>query len=292
MVPTRLPGMSLEGRSADAASAHELSALQVENVSVSFGEMRALDGVSFSVDPGQISALIGPNGAGKTTMFNVIAGVIVPANGRVLLRGEVLTGRTVHDIATAGLRRTFQNSRLLLDMSVLDNVLVGLYSQFTYGWFRSMVRTPTVRRAEAALHAVGMDALAEFGLQDRAHHLAGSLPQGERRLLEIARNVASHPSMLLLDEPAAGLNESETARLGESLQHIRSRGVTVLLVEHDMSLVMEHAHHIVVLSHGKLLSQGTAREIQRDPRVVEAYLGSSREVSTAEEKEEADAHGA
>lgn len=248
--------------------------LALNRVSFAFGGLMALHEVSFGVLPGTVKAVIGPNGAGKTTLFNLISGFLIPHAGRILYRGEDIQGQPPHAVAARGIARTFQLVQLFDHMSVLENVMVGRHRLTQAGFFGGMLRLPAMRREEAAIREAAWQALEFVGLADRAHQLAGVLPLGLKRLLEIARALASEPQLLLLDEPASGLDQVETERLGEMILTLRDRGLTILLVEHDMSLTMEVAEEIVVLNYGRLLAEGPPRAIQKHPEVIAAYLGS------------------
>jgi branched-chain amino acid transport system ATP-binding protein len=247
--------------------------LDLEAMTRNFGGLRAVAGVSFGVRAGEISALIGPNGAGKTTLFNLVSGFLRPHGGRVRLAGEDITARAPQHIAARGLVRTFQRVHLFADMTALENVLVGLHLHTRGGLAAALLRPPATRAQSARARAAADALLARVGLAARGHDVAGTLAFGEQRLLEIARALAARPRLLLLDEPAAGLNPAETERLGTLLRDIRDEGVTVLFVEHDMNLVMGIADTVVVLDFGEKIAEGTPDEIQRHPRVLEAYLG-------------------
>jgi len=248
--------------------------LKVESVSKSFGGIQALYEVSFQVEPGAIHAVIGPNGAGKTTLFNCITGAYVPSGGRILLDGEAIQGRPVHKLVERGIARTFQNVALFESMTVLENVLVGQHVRTRCGFLGAVFQWPGVRREEREARESAMELLRFTGLEDRARLRSGDLPLGWQRFLEIARALAARPRLLLLDEPAAGLNGAETEQLADLMERIRQRDVTLLLVEHDMSLTMEVSDRILVLDQGKKLAEGTPREIQSDEAVMAAYLGT------------------
>ncbi|SHF90665.1 amino acid/amide ABC transporter ATP-binding protein 1, HAAT family [Desulfacinum infernum DSM 9756] len=247
--------------------------LNIENVSKAFGGVQALYRVHFQVREGHIQAVIGPNGAGKTTLFNVITGVYAPDEGRIVLDGTEIHGRPMHELVARGIARTFQNVELFPSMTVLENVLVGRHVRTRCGLVGAMARWPWVGREERQSREAAMDLLRFVGLEEAAHKMSGDLPFGWQRLVEIARALASEPRLLLLDEPAAGLNAVETEALADLIQQIRSRGITVVLVEHDMNLTMDISDRIVVLDRGRKLAEGTPREIQSDEAVMEAYLG-------------------
>jgi branched-chain amino acid transport system ATP-binding protein len=250
-----------------------MSMLRVESVTKQFGGLVALSDVTFSLYEGQIKALIGPNGAGKTTLFNLVSAVEAPTRGRILFEGAELPRRTPDRACRAGIGRTFQHSKLFDDMSVLDNVKVGRHTKSKAGLMSGFFVTPRHRREERAITEASMDALRRAGLEEHADVEAGALPLGERHLLEIARALATEPRLLLLDEPAAGLNNEETDRLAESVRRIRDQGVTILLVEHDMGFVMNISDEVVVLDYGKKIAEGPPLMIQKDEQVIRAYLG-------------------
>jgi len=243
-------------------------------VTLSFGGLAALTELSFAVPRGIVKAVIGTNGAGKTTLFNLITGFLTPDRGQIIFRGEAIQGRPAYAVAMRGIARTFQLVQLFDHMTVLENVMVGRHRLTRAGLFGGILRLPAMRREEAAIEARAWEALEFVGLAGRAHQPAGFLPLGLKRLLEIARALASEPRLLLLDEPASGLDQIESDRLGEMILALRSQGLTILLVEHDMSLTMEVAEEIVVLNYGQLLAEGPPRAIQKHPEVIAAYLGS------------------
>jgi branched-chain amino acid transport system ATP-binding protein len=250
-----------------------MALLSLQDVGISFGGLRAVKQVSFQIQPGQIKALIGPNGAGKTTLFNLITGMLRPDQGVISFLDQPIQGLPPFQIAARGISRTFQIVQLFGHMTVLENVMVGRHLRSRAGLLAAALRLPWTRREEAEIRARSLEWLQFVGLADRAADYAANLPLGHQRLLEIARALATEPKLLLLDEPAAGLDIAETERLKDFIFAIRERGITVLLVEHDMSLTMEVADEIVVLDHGELLAEGTPREIQRHPAVIAAYLG-------------------
>jgi branched-chain amino acid transport system ATP-binding protein len=247
--------------------------LKVVDVSKCFGGVKALSNVSFDLTEGLIRGMIGPNGAGKTTLFNIITGHYVPDAGKIYFKGREIQGQKVHHLVETGIARTFQNVELFSSMSVLENVMVGQFVRTTCGFLGAIFRGPSAKREEEHAKMQAMEILSFLGIDHLANHRSGDLPFGWQRLLEIARALASSPKLLLLDEPAAGLNATETRQLGELLMKIRQKGVTLLLVEHDMSLTMEISDRIVVLDQGKLLAEGTPREVQSDKAVMAAYLG-------------------
>jgi branched-chain amino acid transport system ATP-binding protein len=249
--------------------------LEVSSLSKAFGGLQVLYDISFSVTRGTIHAVIGPNGAGKTTFFNLATGVYSPDSGRILFEKREIQGRRVHELVARGIARTFQNVELFESLSVLENVLVGQYVRTRCGVWGALGRWPWVRREEREARERAMALLEFVGLQDKAEQRSSDLPFGWQRLLEIARALAAQPLLLLLDEPAAGLNAVETQLLGELIQQIKAQGITVLLVEHDMSLTMEISDRLLVLDQGKKLAEGTAKEIQSNEKVMAAYLGKS-----------------
>ncbi len=246
--------------------------LRADELSRSFGGVQALKQVSFAFVEGQIGALIGPNGAGKTTLFDILTGFLPPTSGSVQFRGQPLNGLSCQQIAGLGIARTFQNLQLFTNMTVLENVMVGCHGRGRGGLLAAALKWPA-RREEAWIRATALEMLKRVGLAGQAETPADALPFGQKRLLEIARALAMKPSLLLLDEPAAGLNRVESATLVELIRRIRAGGTSVVLVEHDMETVMELAEHIVVLDFGRKIAEGSPGEISLDERVIAAYLG-------------------
>jgi len=251
--------------------------LSVQSVSKRFGGLDALKEVTFGVYRDQIKALIGPNGAGKTTLFNIVSGSYRPTEGRVQFAGVDVAGKAPHRICRMGIGRTFQHSLVFADMTVLENVAVGRYSRTRAGLISAALTLPRHRNEEAETFKAAHEALRRVGLDHLAGEPAENLPMGERHLLEIARALASGPQLLLLDEPAAGLNDDETRRLADTVRKIRDEGVTVLLVEHDMTFVMEISDEVVVLDYGRKIAEGPPLMIQNNEEVIRAYLGEELE---------------
>ncbi len=247
--------------------------LEVAGVRRRFGGLQALDRVSFSVVPGQIKAIIGPNGAGKTTLFNIISGIIAPDAGDIRFAGIPIAGLPPSRVAALGVSRTFQTPSLFSHMSVLDNVMVGRHARTRQGFLASALRLPAQRREEHAIRESALRHLTDVGLADLADRPVGSLAFGQRRMVELARALATEPRLLLLDEPASGLNTRESDDLATLIRRIRDRGVTVLLVEHDMSLVMDISDSILVLHFGTPIAEGPPAAVRNDERVVSVYLG-------------------
>ncbi len=248
--------------------------LETKNLGISFGGLRAVNAFDISVEKGQLYGLIGPNGAGKTTIFNLLTGVYQPDEGAILLDGMNLTGKKTIDICKAGIARTFQNIRLFGDMSVLDNVKVGLHNHYPYSTFEGILRLPRFYKVEREMNEKAMELLKVFGLEEYADYKAENLPYGQQRKLEIARAMATEPKLLLLDEPAAGMNPNETKELMDTIRFVRDHfDMTILLIEHDMKLVSGICEKLTVLNFGEVLAQGDTQDVLNNPEVITAYLG-------------------
>lgn len=247
--------------------------LEIRSLSRSFGGLKAVNDVSFTVQAGSIKSVIGPNGAGKTTLFNLISGMLPSDSGAVRKNGEEITRLQPHRITALGICRTFQTTKLFSRMTVLENVMVGRHPRTKAGFLSGVLNLPWTWKEEREIRERSFELLDSLGLTDTAEDLASNLPFGKQRRLEIARALATEPSLLLLDEPAAGLNIYETREMADLVLKIRKWGITVLLVEHDMSLVMDISDEIVVLNYGSKVAEGRPEEIQRDPEVIRIYLG-------------------
>ena len=251
-----------------------MALLEVKNLGISFGGLRAVNEFNIKIEKGQLYGLIGPNGAGKTTIFNMLTGVYKPTDGIITLDGQNITGKKTIEINKVGIARTFQNIRLFKDLTVLDNVKVGLHNSYKYSTVAGLLRLPAYHKTEKAMNEKAMELLEVFGMAGEAEQLASNLPYGKQRKLEIARALATDPKLLLLDEPAAGMNPNETLELKETIRFVRDKfDMTILLIEHDMKLVSGICEELTVLNFGQVLTQGETSVVLNDPEVIKAYLG-------------------
>lgn len=251
-----------------------MALLEVNNLSISFGGLKAVNNFGISIEQGELYGLIGPNGAGKTTVFNLLTGVYKPNTGNIILDGKNITGKKTVEINRAGMARTFQNIRLFHNMSVLDNVKVGLHNGYSYSTLEGILRLPRYHKVEKEMNEKAMELLEVFQLHEEADILASNLPYGKQRKLEIARALSTNPKLLLLDEPAAGMNPNETAELMETIRFVQKNfDMTILLIEHDMKLVSGICEKLTVLNFGQVLTQGDTSTVLHDPQVITAYLG-------------------
>jgi len=251
-----------------------MSVLKIENLSIQFGGLKAVDNVNIDIKQGELVGLIGPNGAGKTTIFNMLTGVYVPTDGNIFLNGEKITGKKPNEIVLLGSSRTFQNIRLFKNMTVLDNIKIAYHNHMTYHYFDTIFKTPKYVKEEQEANDYALSLLKVFNLEEFAYEKAKNLPYGAQRKLEIARALATKPEVLLLDEPAAGMNPTETEMLMNTIRKIKKDfDISVLLIEHDMKLVMGICERIYVVDYGKVIANGTPEDIRRNPNVIKAYLG-------------------
>ena len=248
--------------------------LEVGKLGIRFGGLQAVEDFDLRLQPGELYGIIGPNGAGKTTVFNMLTGIYKPTTGSIIFKGEGMVGKKIHDYTGRGIARTFQNIRLFKNLSVLDNIKIALHQRIEYGLAAAFFRTPAMACREEEVEAESLKLLKRLGLIDTIHHRAASLPYGLQRRLEIARALATSPELLLLDEPAAGMNPQEVARLSEDIRWIKEEfGLTILLIEHHMALVMEICDRLTVMNFGKTIAEGAPEIIKNDRTVIEAYLG-------------------
>ena len=251
-----------------------MALLDVSNLSIHFGGVKAVQEVSFSIDPGIVYSVIGPNGAGKTTLFNLITGVYKPTSGEIRLDGEPIGGKSPDELARRGVARTFQNLQICMNMSAVENVMVGAHLRLNRNLIKAALRLPSITRRDAELRAEAAELMRFVGLEQYLDARADSMPYGALKRLEIARALAMKPRVIFLDEPAAGLNPKETIEVDHLVRKVADSGITVVLVEHDMKMVMNLSDRILVLDYGKKLAEGTGEEIRRNPDVIAAYLGA------------------
>jgi len=252
-----------------------MSLLETKNIGITFGGLRAVDNFSISIEPGELVGLIGPNGAGKTTIFNMLTGVYLPTEGNIYIDGKLVNGHKPYQIVASGLGRTFQNIRLFADLTVIENIKIAFHKDMKYSTFEGVFRLPRFWKEESYITTKALELLALFDMESDAENLAKNLPYGKQRKLEICRALATNPKLLLLDEPAAGMNPQETKELMETIHFIREKfKVAILLIEHDMNLVMGICERLVVIDYGMIIAKGTPAEIKTNKKVIEAYLGN------------------
>jgi branched-chain amino acid transport system ATP-binding protein len=251
-----------------------MALLEVKDLSIHFGGVKAVQNVSFTIDAGIVYAVIGPNGAGKTTLFNLITGIYTPTTGTILLDGESIAGKSPDELARRGVARTFQNLQICMNMSAIENVMVGAHLRLDRNLIKAALRWPALRKRDRELHAEAAELMRFVGLENYVNARADSMPYGALKRLEIARALAMKPRLIFLDEPAAGLNPKETIEVDELVRKVADSGVTVVLVEHDMKMVMNLSDRILVLDYGRKLTEGTGAEVRRNPDVIAAYLGA------------------
>ena len=252
-----------------------MSLLETKNIGITFGGLRAVDNFSISIEPGELVGLIGPNGAGKTTIFNMLTGVYLPTEGNIYIDGKRVNGQKPYQIVASGLGRTFQNIRLFADLTVIENIKIAFHKDMKYSTFEGVFRLPRFWKEENYITTKALELLALFDMESDAENLAKNLPYGKQRKLEICRALATNPKLLLLDEPAAGMNPQETKELMETIHFIRDKfKVAILLIEHDMNLVMGICERLVVIDYGMIIAKGTPAEIKTNKKVIEAYLGN------------------
>ena len=250
-----------------------MSILRIEDLSKEFGGILAVENLNYDVEPGNIHSIIGPNGAGKTTLFNLVTGVYKPSGGRIVFKEEQVTGLKPYELAARGMSRTFQNLQIFFNMKAIENVMVGAHLHIARGFLSSLVRTPALARSEAEVRETCAELMRFVNLERYLDADASSMPYGALKRLEIARALAAKPTLLLLDEPAAGLNATESRDVAEVIKSVAAQGITVILVEHDMKLVMDISDHILALDYGRKLAEGPPAEVRENPDVIKAYLG-------------------
>ena len=250
-----------------------MALLEVRNLVKNYNGVRALKGISFDLEEGEILGVIGPNGAGKTTLVNLVSGIDRPTSGEIIFKGEKVTGAPPYLMAQRGVARTFQHIQIFPEMTVLENVKAGLHTKSRSGFWACLLHLPMVAREEERITRTALDIMELVGVADKREWPAGALPYGDRKKVVIARALVSQPQVLMLDEPAGGLNEQETEEMGELIERIKEMGITIMLIEHDMNLIMGICHRVLVLHHGERIALGPPQQVQEDPQVIQAYLG-------------------